>query len=719
MREQRKNIMKKVEKVILLFGILIIALCACHNAPKAGKGEGKVSLKDYGKQETHVLHDDTTEVFKRVKALDGHIVYSVVKDNEEIFYGTSEEQKFCSDALFTINRVSTDILDYCLSPDGSMYLIVLETVGGEENIYLKKRTVEGDMVTIRHLNDFHRGETDDCYVWKVLLKPDGSLLVHSYYAYILLDEAGTVIKEDSWEEEEIFALSYIDENALLLYWSEDYKLTFYYVDINTGSRTECSKLPEWQFPFAMRDSDGNLCIGTASCLCSYDFREQKTECLLQWSDFGVVGDNICSIYKQNEEIHCILYEKNVLYDITFAPNEIEEAKTKITLGCFGETSQMREAVAAFNQENPEYVVIIEDYLKGELDAENHLYNEVLAEKGPDIIRFSSEYLNDKQLGQAGMLEDLAPYLERSTVIQREDIVESLYQSMLVDGSLYALPTNFMVGALATKGEWCGEDREFTCDELLQAIEACEMQGLISRDDLLKYGGLYGGYSDEPNDVRLKKYIELANKLPEITDYQPNQRIRREGKIPFEAITLYDMENYMYKKSAWGENVAFAGFPEVEGNGMVFWPINCFGISKESSHKEAAWRFVESFFTKDWQENITPNWDFSAYKEVLEQQLEKSMETGYYNDAEGIRHEIPILTYEVAGEMIDVYAAREEDVARMKEMIDGIKVINRAEPLFVHIVQEEALYYFDGKKSLEDVMDVIDSRVSIYRSEKEV
>ncbi len=232
--------------------------------------------------------------------------------------------------------------------------------------------------------------------------------------------------------------------------------------------------------------------------------------------------------------------------------------------------------------------------------------------------------------------------------------------------------------LATKERWCGENGKFTYDEILQAMEACEMQGLVSGEEMLRYGRLYGGYSDNADDIRRKKYMEIADKLPEIVYYQPDAKLRQDGKIPFESIMLYDMKDYMYDKSKWGEEAAFAGFPEAEGNGMVFWPANSFGINKESSNKEAAWRFLESFFTKNWQENITPNWNFSASKEVLGQQMKKSMETGYYDDTDGIRHEIPILTYEVDGKMAEVYAAREEDVAHMKEMIEGIEIINRAE-----------------------------------------
>lgn len=708
--------MKKIGELILLYCILLLGLCACHNPAK--NSDEKIAV-DLNKQEheIHVLHNDTTEIFNRVKALNGYVVYSVIKDNDEIFYDAPMEKEFLSTPLFSIDIQTTDILDYTIGMDGSIFFLVLETLEREENIYLKKRTVEGSELTIKHLNSFHNGETDDCYQWKVLVNPDGNLLVHSNYAYLLMDESGNVLDENHWEKQEIFEIAYIDNYSLLLWWNVDYKMTFYYVDLRTREKTVCINLPEWRSAVAIKNSDENICIGTTSSLCQYDVKTQKTKQLIRWADYGIVGDTICCIYEQEGKVHVISYEQNVLYDIGIQQNKADELRTEIRLGCFGETTQLRKAVAAFNKDNQECVVVVEDYYEEDEEvAVNHLYNDVLAGKGPDIIQFPSEYIYDKKLGQAGVLEDLVPYLEGSILIQKEDIIDSLYQSLLVEEKLYMLPTNFMLDVLATKRKWVGEDGMFTFEEIIQAMDACKMKGQISRNELLRCGAIYGGYSTQPNDTNLKMYLEIASALPEQMCYEPDEFLRQSGQIPFEMTVLSNMTDYMYKKSAWGEDAVFTGYPEAEGNGMAFRLRNCFGISSKSSHKEEAWRFLESFFTEEWQESITPNWDFSICKAVLEHQLNAAMEINYYEDVHGVKQEAPILTYSTSEDTINVYPARIEDVEHLKEMIGGVKVINRGDSVLVEIVQEEALYYFDEKKSIDETIDIINNRVTVFISE---
>ena len=54
--------------------------------------------------------------------------------------------------------------------------------------------------------------------------------------------------------------------------------------------------------------------------------------------------------------------------------------------------------------------------------------------------------------------------------------------------------------------------------------------------------------------------------------------------------------------------------------MMLYPDNCYAVSAQSRHKDGAWKFIESFFTQEWQEKITPNYAFSIDKDRFEQQL---------------------------------------------------------------------------------------------------
>lgn len=389
----------------------------------------------------------------------------------------------------------------------------------------------------------------------------------------------------------------------------------------------------------------------------------------------------------------------------------EEPETEIILGDIGGASTLQEAVADFNGKNDGITIIIHDYCEENIsDGISCLYDDILTGKGPDIIIFSTDEMDVEVLTEKGAIENLIPYLEKSDVIGEEDIVDSAYQVLTADGGLYMLPTNFVLYTLITKEKWCSNKENFTFEEALRAVRECEEDPMISRDLFLQEGAICGGYSGETEDNRLEQYIKIAEQLPQQAMFQTNDLLMREGKIPFNLECIGDMQQYLYKKSVWGEDAVYTGFPGAEGNGRIFIFVNCFAINSQSTHKEEAWKFVESYFTEEGQKTIAPNWNFSILQDVLDQQLSDSRKQEYYQTSDGKREKLPILTYEIGGTYENVYAAQDEDIQDVREMINNTKVMQRSDLPFIGITQEETLYYFNGEKSIEETAAAIRNKI---------
>lgn len=389
----------------------------------------------------------------------------------------------------------------------------------------------------------------------------------------------------------------------------------------------------------------------------------------------------------------------------------EEPKTEIILGDIGGASTLQEAVADFNSKNDGITITIHDYYEEKIsDGISRLYDDILTGKGPDIISFSTDEMDVEVLREKGAIENLIPYLEKSDVIGEEDIVDSAYQVLTADGGLYMLPTNFVLYTLITKEKWCRNKENFTFEEVLRAVRECEEDPMVSRDLFLQEGAICGGYSGETEDNRLEQYIKIAEQLPQQAMFQTNDLLMREGKIPFNLECIGDMQQYLYKKSVWGEDAVYTGFPGAEGNGRIFIFVNCFAINSQSTHKEEAWKFVESYFTEEGQKTIAPNWNFSILQDVLDQQLSDSRKQEYYQTSDGKREKLPILTYEIGGNYENVYAAKDEDIQDVREMINNTKVMQRSDLPFIGITQEEALYYFNGEKSIEETAAAIRNKI---------
>ena len=386
----------------------------------------------------------------------------------------------------------------------------------------------------------------------------------------------------------------------------------------------------------------------------------------------------------------------------------EEPKTEIILGDIGRASTLQEAVADFNSKNDRITITIHDYYEENIsDGISRLYDDILTGKGPDIISFSTDEMDVEVLREKGAIENLIPYLEKSDVIGEEDIVDSAHQVLTSDGGLYMLPTNFVLYTLITKEKWCSNKENFTFEEALRAVRECKEDPMISRDLFLQEGAICGGYSGETEDNRLEQYIKIAEQLPQQAMFQTNDLLMREGKIPFNLECIGDMQQYLYKKSVWGEDAVYTGFPGAEGNGRIFIFVNCFAINSQSTHKEEAWKFVESYFTEEGQKTIAPNWNFSI---LQDQQLSDSRKQEYYQTSDGKREKLPILTYEIGGTYENVYAAQDEDIQDVREMINNTKVMQRSDLPFIGITQEETLYYFNGEKSIEETVAAIRNRI---------
>lgn len=399
------------------------------------------------------------------------------------------------------------------------------------------------------------------------------------------------------------------------------------------------------------------------------------------------------------------WEKETVTDVP------EEPKTEIILGDIGRASTLQEAVADFNGKNYGITITIHDYYEENInDGISRLYDDILTGKGPDIISFSTDEMDVEVLREKGAIENLIPYLEKSDVIGEEDIVDSAHQVLTSDGGLYMLPTNFVLYTLITKEKWCSNKENFTFEEALRAVRECKEDPMISRDLFLQEGAICGGYSGETEDNRLEQYIKIAEQLPQQAMFQTNDLLMREGKIPFNLECIGDMQQYLYKKSVWGEDAVYTGFPGAEGNGRIFIFVNCFAINSQSTHKEEAWKFVESYFTEEGQKTIAPNWNFSILQDVLDQQLSDSRKQEYYQTSDGKREKLPILTYEIGGTYENVYAAQDEDIQDVREMINNTKVMQRSDLPFIGITQEETLYYFNGEKSIEETVAAIRNRI---------
>jgi ABC-type glycerol-3-phosphate transport system substrate-binding protein len=166
----------------------------------------------------------------------------------------------------------------------------------------------------------------------------------------------------------------------------------------------------------------------------------------------------------------------------------------------------------------------------------------------------------------------------------------------------------------------------------------------------------------------------------------------------------------------GEPASYPGYPSENGNGSLIDSNYVMAINNACYDKAAAWQFISSLLTEEYQWSRASISDFPIRKSVLAQKIESEMKAYYETDENGIQKEAKRWTTSVGSEKIDIYAAREEDIQAILAVINGADKIRVWNAQVSSIVYEEAGAFFSGSKSAEEAADIMENRIRIYMDE---
>ena len=155
----------------------------------------------------------------------------------------------------------------------------------------------------------------------------------------------------------------------------------------------------------------------------------------------------------------------------------EDGKIKIVYGTIGYEYYMRNRIEAFNESNDTYYVEYRSYTDGAVwdtpeelravrdAARLRLNAEIAAGRAPDIM---SGTLPLDIYAQAGLLEDLWPWIDSDPEISREGLMDHVLECASTDGKLYSVGSGFTIQTAVTSAETAGDRTGWTMEEMMQA-----------------------------------------------------------------------------------------------------------------------------------------------------------------------------------------------------------------------------------------------------------
>ena len=585
---------------------------------------------------------------------------------------------------------------------------------------------------------------DVTWVDSIVPLEDGTILVSAGDKMFLLDQDMSVLKKIENLSQYYSFYSLKDGSLIAAYWGEKGR-EYSYFDVKkmaTGDKVEfgCDisnynvLQGSTEYDFYLRDS-----------IQVYGFNKADTEPkpLLNFvnSDiptsyfdiFTSMGDGtfLGSYYNSEGNVKICKYTK-------VNPEDIVD-KEVLTLGCMWLDNTVREDVINFNKTNDKYRITLKDYsiyqTEDNYGAGQEKFNsDVASGNGPDII-LTNDMKTVNNCMSKGLFADLTKYLENDPEIDVNDLFPNILKAGSYNGKLYEIIPSFYVSTLVGKKSLFNGKTSWTMEEFDQFRKSLPegmslFTGDMTRESVLnQFTAMCADdfmdvtkaecYFDTPEFISL---LEFVKELPVNNedywnnyDYSKEEASYRENKTALYFYTLSDVRDYnRILKGTFGEPVTFIGYPVKEGNGSCIQFNSAFAISSKCPDPEAAWQFVRKYLQKDVIKNNY--WGIPASMSLFDEMGEEATKKPYYMDGnQKIEYSDTAL---INGEWVDIDQISSEEVAELKDFIISVEKTGTYHDDIVSIIAEEAAPFFEGQKSAEDVVKIIQSRASVYLKEKQ-
>ena len=492
--------------------------------------------------------------------------------------------------------------------------------------------------------------------------------------------------------------------------------------------------------YSARPSGGgyDFCYNKGESFYGYKLADGSEEKLVTWINCDVNSNNVTSPYiTEDGNIVCLSSEYSntgngaTTYFITLTKTPYDQVpqKTTLTLACVYLGYDIKNQILDFNRKSSDYRIEVRDY--SEFNTEDDYsagYTKLITEIGsgavPDIML--TDGLPIETFGAKGLLADLWPFIDADEELGgRAGVLEPVFNALSQDGKLYEISSSFYITTIAGPASIVGTEPGWTYEEMYAALdqmpEGCELFSLgTTRSDvfssicmlnLSRFVDWTTGECSFDSDDFIS-LMEFANRFPETFDWEHHEwtnedsdayRIK-EGRQLLLTVSLPDAYNYNYYSEMFNGDMALKGFPDVPGSGAVF-NLNgtSLAIASTCKNQDAAWSFVRTLLTREYQENNT--YGFCTNRELCEENIQSMVGESYYSYDQ------------VTGEEKEIIFTQ-ENADLITDLINNTSMVADYNTSQINdIINEEVAYYFSGEKTAQDVAATIQNRVSIYVNEQ--
>ena len=375
----------------------------------------------------------------------------------------------------------------------------------------------------------------------------------------------------------------------------------------------------------VQSADGKFLTNNGLAMQVFDPETQEEEALFSWLDSDINGDSVRSFSAMPDGRIAVVYQDwmnddNGVALLTRTKSEELPEKKQIVIATMSSDQELQASAVNFNKSNDAYHVTVKQYYDWSSglsyeDAIANLNNDITSRNCPDLILLSSD-IDVNMLAAKGVFQDLSSYLEKSAVLDRENLVESALNAYTYDGKLISIPDNFYLSTIFASRDMVGDEMGWSMEDMIVFSEANpgkELFDSVSKAEILSVCLMYNMDTfvdwskgncnfDSPE---FKSLLEFAARFPERDEISydaesPSTPVRiQSGEVLLLQRSVTELNQIQLYKEMFRGDVTPIGYPNTDGtSGCILIADGCYAMTAKSKTKDGAWAFIESFLTRE-------------------------------------------------------------------------------------------------------------------------
>lgn len=618
-------------------------------------------------------------------------------------------------------------------------------IPGEDTLVLYIYDFQGEQVGELLLNG-----DPDTYMWvrSISADADGNVAITFEEEVWVCSAQGKLLTKIPVDTSQVYVqTTFVDREGLLnlvCYNNEWTKLTAKKYNMQTGASAGDVELLDRLTNFNIQEGvNWDFFMTNSNGIYAYNIGDEDVTQLLSYINSDIDSSNIQSVAEMGDGKLFFMYyddEWNTRTAIaTYIPPEEVQDKEAIMLACSYLSWTMRRRVIAFNKENEQYRIVVNDYSAYNTPEDytagiTRLNNDIISGQVPDILILTNEMPIDSYIAK-GVFADIGKMIEEDEELNMEDYMTNVFDAYSVNGKLYSIVPTFSVYTLMGKTADVGDTPGWTMEDLQALIEARPEASAFGRDAtriqilnwIMRFAGSRFVDSESGkchfDTQEFIDMLEFVASFPEQFDYESEgedfwrdyDTQYRSGKTLLMSVYVNDFDNYIYwAHGQFGEPVTLIGFPAAEGIGAVIVAENRYAIAAKSKNKEGAWEFLRYYLTEEYQMG-DEMYGMPVLRAAVLEKLEKAKGRPYWEYEDGTI-EYYDRTYWLGDESIIMDPLSDEEADTLLAYMESVNMPDYYDESLLNIIEEETEAFFKGDKTAAEVAEIIQSRAQVYINE---